>query len=229
MRALDGYECESVPGEEDGCLGSVGGDVAAGVAVADRQRVVPVRVGRDLRVAELAAAAFLTALGVDVSGGTRRETPARMARAYAELLSPRAFDLAVFDNQEGYQQLVLVRDIGFRSLCEHHGLPFVGSAQIGYLPGNRIVGLSKLARVVELFAAGPQTQERMTQQIAGWLAERLRPAGVGVVISAEYLCMTLRGAQAPGATTMTSALAGVLLEDARAREEFFALAHTARR
>jgi GTP cyclohydrolase IA len=179
---------------------------------------------RDLAAAELAAAALLAALGVDVSGGVLAQTPGRMARALAELLTPRDFDLTTFPNDEGYQQLVIERGIPFRSLCEHHFLPFTGHAYIAYLPGERILGLSKLARVVELFAHRPQLQERLTQQVADWLQERVQPKGVGVVLVAEHLCMTLRGARAAGATTVTSALHGLLLSDHRAREEFFTLA-----
>ncbi|WP_280387750.1 GTP cyclohydrolase I [Nocardia wallacei] len=177
-----------------------------------------------MAAAEAAAASFLHALGIDTSSPSLRDTPARMARAYAELLTPREFDLTVFDNDENYQQLVLVQGISFRSLCEHHGLPFIGTAHVGYLPGGQIIGISKLARVVELMACRPQTQERMTQQIAKWLVDHLGPEGVGVVVRAEHLCMTLRGVQAPGTTTVTSALLGRLLHDARARGEFFTLA-----
>ena len=179
---------------------------------------------RDLRAAEHAAAALLTALGIDLSGESLADTPGRMARAYDELLTPRDFDLRTFDNDEGYQQLVIEREISFQSLCEHHFLPFVGHAYVAYLPGERILGLSKLARVVEMFARRPQVQERLTQQVADWLNEQLTPKGVGVVLVAEHLCMTLRGARATGSTTITSALHGLLLTDSRAREEFFALA-----
>src|SRR5204863_9834986 len=133
-------------------------------------------------------------------------TPRRMARAYAELFSPRPFDLTTFPNEEGYDELVLARAIPIRSVCEHHLLPFVGVAHVGYLPGERILGLSKLARVVELFAHGAQVQERLTKQIADWLCRQLEPAGVGVVIEAEHLCMTLRGVQAVGTRTVTSTL-----------------------
>jgi GTP cyclohydrolase I len=146
-----------------------------------------------------------------------------MARAYAELFSPRPFDLTTFPNEEGYDELVLARAIPVRSVCEHHLLPFVGVAHVGYLPGERILGLSKLARVVEYFACRPQVQERLTKQVADWLAEQLRPKGVGVVITAEHSCMTLRGVQAVGSSTITSTLLGVLREDARSRQEFFAL------
>lgn len=178
----------------------------------------------DPAAAEAAAAALLTALGVDIGKGALLETPARMARALAELLTPREFGLTTFPNEEGYRQLVIERDIPFRSLCEHHFLPFTGHAYVAYLPGERILGLSKLARVVEMFAHRPQVQERLTQQVADWLHSQLRPQGTGVVLVAEHLCMTLRGARATGCTTVTSALHGVLLTDHRAREEFFALA-----
>ena len=121
---------------------------------------------------------------------------------------------------------MLVRDIPIASVCEHHLLPFIGVAHVGYLPGERILGLSKLARVVELFAHGPQVQERLTKQIADWLANHLAPKGVGVVIEAEHLCMTLRGVQATGARTITSTLLGTLRDDSRSRSEFFALTGT---
>ncbi|TMM41344.1 MAG: GTP cyclohydrolase I FolE [Actinobacteria bacterium] len=191
--------------------------------------VTPLRVARrrptrDLAAAEDAAAAFLTALGVDLDSDSLAETPARMARAYAELLTPREFQLTTFANDEGYDELVLARGIPIRSVCEHHLLPFVGVAHVGYLPGERILGLSKLARVVELFAHGTQVQERLTKQIADWLTTHLQPEGVGVVIEAEHLCMTLRGVQAVGATTVTSTLTGTLRDDARSRAEFFTLA-----
>lgn len=179
---------------------------------------------RDLAAAEWAAAAFLTALGIDIDAEALTNTPARMARAYADLLTPRDFRLTTFDNDEGYDELVLARAIPIRSVCEHHLLPFVGVAHVGYLPGERILGLSKLARVVELFAHGPQVQERLTKQIADWLSIHLRPKGVGVVVEAEHLCMTLRGVQAVGSTTFTSTLLGCLREDARSRTEFFTLA-----
>jgi GTP cyclohydrolase I len=179
---------------------------------------------RDLEAAEQAAAALLRALGIPVTGESLIDTPGRMARAYVELLTPRDFDLRTFPNDEGYEQLVIERGIAVRSLCEHHFLPFVGRAYVAYLPGERILGLSKLARVVEMFAHRPQVQERLTQQVADWLHEQLQPKGVGVVVIAEHLCMTLRGARATGSETITSALHGLLLTDARAREEFFTLA-----
>lgn len=187
-------------------------------------RVVPDRQGVDLPAAEQAVAALLEALGADPGSVHLRETPRRVAAAYAELLTPRAFDLTTFPNDEGYDELVVARDIPFTSLCEHHLLPFVGVAHVGYLPGERILGLSKLARVVERFSRGMQTQERLTKQVATWLEGRLHPKGVGVVLEAEHLCMTLRGANARGARTTTSALGGLVREDPRTRQEFLALA-----
>ncbi len=193
------------------------------------ERIIPRRTGRSPGDAERAAADFLTALGLDLTSPGLAETPARMARSYAELLTPRAFDLTTFDNDEGYDELVLARSIPIRSVCEHHLLPFIGVAHVGYLPGDRILGLSKLARVVELFAHAAQVQERLTKQVADWLDHHLRPRGVGVVIEAEHLCMSLRGVQAIGARTITSTVLGALRDDGRSRAEFFALAGLATR
>jgi GTP cyclohydrolase I len=183
-------------------------------------------VERDPAAAEKAAEDFLIALGLKLDTESLRQTPKRMAQAYAELLTPREFDLTTFPNDEGYDELVLVRAIPIRSVCEHHLLPFVGVAHVGYLPGDRILGLSKIARVVELFAHRPQVQERLTKQVADWLQEQLQPRGVGVVIEAEHLCMTLRGVQAAGARTFTSTLLGTLREDPRSRAEFLGLVAT---
>jgi GTP cyclohydrolase I len=146
-----------------------------------------------------------------------------VAKAYAELLTPKPFNLTTFPNDEGYDELVLARDIPFHSLCMHHMLPFHGVAHVAYLPGDRIIGLSKLARVVDLFARDLQVQERLTCQVADWLQANLAPKGVGVVIEAEHLCMSLRGVQKPGARTVTSALHGLVREDSRTRQEFLAL------
>jgi GTP cyclohydrolase I len=195
----------------------------ADVTIAPAPRRVHHQPAHDLAAAESAAAQFLAALGVDLEADGLRATPGRMARAYAELLTARPFDLTTFPNDEGYDELVLARSVPVRSVCEHHLLPFVGIAHIGYLPGDRILGLSKLARVVELFAHRPQVQERLTRQVADWLALELAPRGVGVVIEAEHLCMTLRGVRAAGATTVTSTLLGTLRDDARSRAEFLAL------
>lgn len=186
-------------------------------------RVVHDHEGFDLIAAEEAAGQFLEALGVSLDTESLRGTPGRMARAYAELLTPRSFNLTTFPNDEHYDELVLARSIPVRSVCEHHLLPFVGVAHVGYLPGERILGLSKLARIVEHFASRPQVQERLTKQVADWLCDQLQPKGVGVVIEAEHLCMTLRGVQAAGSDTVTSTLLGSLRADARSRQEFFAL------
>jgi GTP cyclohydrolase I len=178
----------------------------------------------DLVAAEKAAADLLTALGIAHDSGTMAATPGRIARAYAELLTPRAFSMTTFPNDEGYDELVIARDIPFVSLCEHHLLPFIGTAVVAYLPKERILGLSKLARVVEQFSRRPQVQERMTTQIAHWLEDHLAPNGVGIVMEAEHTCMTVRGVGARGATTVTSTLLGSLRDDARSRAEFLALA-----
>jgi GTP cyclohydrolase I len=178
----------------------------------------------DLPAAERAAAAFLRALGVELSSESLRGTPGRMARAYAELFTPRPFDMTTFPNDEGYDELVLARAIPVRSVCEHHLLPFTGVAHVGYLPGHRILGLSKLARMVEHFACRPQVQERLTTQVADWLYAHLHPKGAGVVIEAEHTCMTIRGVQAAGSRTVTSTMLGTLREDVASRQEFFALA-----
>jgi GTP cyclohydrolase IA len=195
---------------------------------AHRLRVVDGRRRPDREAARRAVADLLVALDRDPTDGHLAETPGRVADAFAELLTPRPFDLTTFPNDEGYDELVLARGIPVHSLCEHHLLPFHGVAHVGYLPGSRILGLSKLARVVELFARDLQVQERLTQQTADWLQENLAPKGVGVVIEAEHLCMSLRGVRAAGARTVTSALHGALREDDRSRQEFFVLAVGAR-
>lgn len=182
-----------------------------------RRRVI------DRVAGERAAAALLTALGANLDHEQLRETPRRMIDAYAELLTAHPFRDTTFPNDDGYDELVLVRAIPFHSLCMHHLLPFHGIAHVGYLPGERIVGLSKLARVVELFARDLQVQERLTTQIAGWVQARLDPRGVGVVLEAEHMCMSLRGVQKFGATTVTSTLRGLIRDDPRTRQEFLAL------
>ncbi|WHT21864.1 GTP cyclohydrolase I FolE [Crossiella sp. CA-258035] len=188
-----------------------------------RLRVIHGRDDIDLPAAEKAVADLLTALGKDPGTEHLADTPRRVAQSYAELLTPREFNLTTFPNDEGYDELVLAKEIPVQSLCEHHLLPFHGRAHVGYLPGERILGLSKLARVVELFARDLQVQERLTKQIANWLQEHLSPKGVGVVIEAEHLCMALRGVRAAGSRTVTSALHGVLRENPASRQEFFAL------
>ena len=177
----------------------------------------------DLSRAARAVSELLDALGVDRDGEGLADTPARVARAYAELLTPEPFEATTFPNDEGYDELVLARSIPFSSLCEHHLLPFAGVAHIGYLPGERLLGLSKLARVVTHFSRRLQVQERLTTQVADWLAAALHPKGVGVVLEAEHACMSLRGVRAAGSMTLTSALAGIVRDDERTRAEFFSL------
>src|SRR3954447_5298111 len=172
---------------------------------------------------ERAAADLLRAIGADVDSEALAETPRRVADAYIELLTPQPFRATTFPNDDGYDELVAARSILFHSLCMHHLLPFHGVAHIGYLPGERIIGLSKLARVVEYFSRDLQVQERLTTQVARWLERELEPKGVGVVIEAEHMCMTLRGVQKLGAKTVTSALRGLVRDDARTRQEFLAL------
>jgi GTP cyclohydrolase I len=179
----------------------------------------------DLPRAERAVAELLEALGLDPSiDENLRDTPRRVAATYAELVTPRPFSFTTFPNEEGCDELILVRGIPFQSLCEHHLLPLIGIAHVGYVPRGRIVGLSKLARVVELFARGLQVQERLTTQITESLEAHLAPKGVGAVLEAEHLCMTMRGVRASGARTITSALHGIFRNDARSRAEFLSLA-----
>jgi GTP cyclohydrolase I len=178
----------------------------------------------DLVAAEAAAAALLVALGQPVASTGMVDTPRRLALAYAEMLTPEPFELTTFPNSEGYDELVLVEDIPVRSVCEHHLLPFTGRAHVGYLPGQRILGLSKFARVVDFHSRRAQTQERLTQQIAEHLRVELAPRGVGVVIEAEHSCMSLRGVRADGTRTVTSTLFGTLRSDPASRAEFLSLA-----
>jgi GTP cyclohydrolase IA len=197
-----------------------------GAALNGRERHLRAVGGRDaldLDAAEAAARDLLAALGADLEADGLRETPRRIARAYAELLTPIPFNATTFPNDEGYDELVVVRDIPFQSLCMHHMLPFHGLAHLAYLPGERIIGLSKLGRVVDLFARDLQVQERLTTQVADWLDAQLAPRGLGVIIEAEHLCMSLRGVQKAGSRTVTSALRGSVKEDPRTRQEFLSL------
>ncbi len=156
------------------------------------------------------------------------DTPARVTRSYKELFAgyetdPRAYLERTFDEVGGYDQMVVLKDIRFVSFCEHHMLPVVGVAHVGYLPTNRVVGISKLARVVRGFARRLQIQEKMTAEIADAIHEVLKPHGVGVVIEAEHSCMTLRGVNVPGTSLTTSSLIGAFRDDPRTREEFLSL------
>jgi GTP cyclohydrolase I len=191
-----------------------------------RPRITHAQPEADPEAVEEAAAVLLAALGLDLTEEHLIDTPRRMARALVEMTTVPEFDLTSFPNDENYDELVLVQDIPVQSLCEHHMLPFTGVAHVGYLPSGRILGLSKFARMVEFHARRPQTQERLTKQIADHLQQQLRPRGVGVVIEAEHTCMSLRGARAPGTRTLTSTLFGQLRDDPRSRAEFLALARS---
>ena len=193
------------------------------VAAPWRPRLVREAPTADLARAEAAARNMLVALGQPVDGPHMADTPRRMVHAYAELLEVEEFDLTTFPNTEGYDELVLVQDIPLRSVCEHHMLPFVGVAHVGYLPADRILGLSKFARLVDFVSHRTQTQERLTKQVAEELQQHLAPRGVGVVVEAEHTCMSLRGVRASGARTVTSTLFGLLREDPATRAEFLAL------
>lgn len=182
----------------------------------------------DLDRAEKAVGELLEALGFDTTDEVLGATPRRVAKAYAAMLTPKGFKLTTFPNDEGYDELIVAGSIQFYSLCAHHMLPFVGVAHVGYLPGDRIIGLSKLARVVEYFARTLQVQEHLTAQIASCLQENLRPKGVGVVMEAEHMCMSLRGVEKPGARTKTSSLHGAIRDDPRTRQEFLSLVEGSR-
>jgi GTP cyclohydrolase I len=198
---------------------------AFALAVAESPPSAEARTRRiDHAALQHAARELLKAVGADVDSPPFDDTPRRVADAYAELLTPQPFRATTFPNDEGYDELVVARAIPFHSLCMHHLLPFHGVAHIAYVPGERIVGLSKLGRVVEHFSRNLQIQERLTTQIADWLQAQLEPKGVGVVLEAEHLCMSLRGVQTLGAKTVTSALRGLVRDDARTRQEFLALA-----
>ena len=179
----------------------------------------------DLPRIERAVREILAAVGEDPDRDGLLATPGRVARMYAELfqglyLDPGRHLKRVFDEQ--YDELVLVRDISFNSMCEHHLLPFIGMAHVGYLPRGKVVGLSKLARVVEEVSHRPQVQERMTHQIADLMQEELDPKGVVVVIEAAHSCMTIRGVRKPGSVTITSAVRGLFKTNQSSRAEVMA-------
>jgi GTP cyclohydrolase IA len=184
------------------------------------------RSGVDCARIERAVREILAAVGEDPDREGLRETPGRVARMYAELFSglhedPRRHLKKFFT--EKCDEVVLVRDISFNSMCEHHMLPFLGKAHVAYLPGDRVIGLSKLARVVESVARRPQVQERMTEEIARLLVEELHAKGVAVVIEAEHTCMTIRGIRKPGAVCVTSAMKGVFRTGSSTRAELMTL------
>jgi len=215
----------SLPDENDGegtevVLTQVDSDVGGVAGEIDRARI------------ERAVREILLAVGEDPDREGLRETPARVARMYAELfaglhLDPRRHLKKFFT--ERYDEVVLVRDISFQSMCEHHMLPFLGKAHVAYLPGPRIIGLSKLARVVEEVARRPQVQERMTEQIANLLVEELQVKGVAVIIEAEHTCMTIRGVRKPGALCITSAMKGHFRTGSSTRAELMTLIYGDRR
>ncbi len=180
----------------------------------------------DLMAIQGAVRTILSAVGEDPNRAGLRETPRRVARMYAEMFAGLHTDPArhlKVTFPEAYDEMVLVRDIPFTSMCEHHLLPFSGVAHVGYIPDGKVTGLSKIARVVEEIARRPQVQERMTQSIADMIDEHLHTKGIAVVISAEHSCMAIRGIKKPGSTTVTSALRGLFKDSASTRSEFMAL------
>jgi GTP cyclohydrolase IA len=182
----------------------------------------------DLARIEKAVREILIAIGEDPDRDGLQATPTRVARAYAEIFAGLRVDadkVLTTSFEAQHEELVLVKDIAVMSSCEHHLLPFHGMAHVGYIPGpdGRITGLSKLARLVEVYSRRPQVQERLTGQIADTLMRRLAPRGVIVVVECEHLCMSMRGIQKPGARTVTSAVRGILQRDAKTRAEAMSL------
>ena len=174
---------------------------------------------------------ILLAVGEDPQREGLKRTPQRVARMYTELLGgmnedPQKHLRSIFT--ENYDEVVLLRDISFYSICEHHLMPFIGSAHVAYLPTGSILGVSKLARIVECFARRLQTQERLTYQIADFIMNRLKPAGAAVVLEASHSCMTIRGIKKPGSIMVTSALRGIFRKDPRTRNEVLSLMHGGR-
>ncbi|MGD0552209.1 MAG: GTP cyclohydrolase I FolE [Sedimentisphaerales bacterium] len=177
---------------------------------------------------EKAVREILSAVGEDLNRDGLKDTPARVARMYGELLAgmhddPNTHISRVFN--ENYDEIVLLRDIPFYSICEHHLMPFIGSAHVAYLPSGKILGVSKLARIVDCFARRLQTQERLTYQIADCLMSNLKPQGVAVVLEAAHSCMTIRGIKKPGSVMVTSAVRGLFRKDPRSRNEIMSLIH----
>ncbi|MFN7066073.1 MAG: GTP cyclohydrolase I FolE [Aquificaceae bacterium] len=166
---------------------------------------------------------FLEGIGEDPNREGLLETPERVARMWEEFEGQRSFDFKLFEEFGTYNEMILVKDIAIYSLCEHHLLPFFGKAHVAYIPDGIVCGLSKLVRTVRAHALRPQVQERLTNDIADFLMEQLKPKGVAVVLEMEHLCMSMRGVMSPGHLTVTSALRGAFLSDLRTREEFLKL------
>ncbi|RLC67324.1 MAG: GTP cyclohydrolase I FolE, partial [Chloroflexi bacterium] len=179
-----------------------------------------------------AVALIIEAIGEDATREGLVETPRRIAEMYAELFEGLEKDpldeLTVFFEAGKHKEMIILKDIPFYSMCEHHFLPFHGVAHIGYIPNERIVGISKLARVVEILARRPQLQERLTGQIADAIMEGLQPQGVGVVVEAEHLCLTMRGIKKPGSIVVTSANRGLFRRNLATRQEFLSLVHSSK-
>ncbi len=196
----------------------------------DDNLAAPLPKAMDLPRIERAVKELLLGIGEDPTREGLLKTPARVARAYAELVAgmyedPRLHLKTVFN--ERYDEIVLLKNIPFHSLCEHHLLPFMGKAHVAYLPGGKVVGLSKLARLVEGYARRPQVQERLTTQIADALMSELSPAGSACIIEATHTCMTIRGAKKTGSTMVTSALRGIFKDNPASRSEVLSLMHGA--
>ncbi len=166
---------------------------------------------------------FLQGIGEDPDREGLKETPERIARMWEEFDKYRQFNFKLFEEFGQYNEMVIVKDIALYSFCEHHLLPFFGKAHVAYIPDGIICGLSKIVRTVRAFSLRPQVQERLTQQIANFLDEQLKPKGVAVVLECEHLCMSMRGVMSPGHITTTSALKGIFEKDLKTREEFFKL------
>jgi GTP cyclohydrolase I len=182
----------------------------------------------DEKKIEKAVREILSAVGEDLERDGLKDTPARVARMYGELLAGMREDPGIHLEKvfnENYDEIVLLRDIPFYSLCEHHLMPFIGSAHVAYLPSGMILGVSKLARIVDCFARRLQTQERLTMQIADCLMNNLKPMGVAVVLEAAHSCMTIRGIKKPGSMMVTSAVRGRFRKDPRSRNEIMSLMH----
>ena len=181
---------------------------------------------------EKAVNEILLAVGEDPQREGLQQTPERVGKMYAELLAgmqlnPKEHVKSVF--RENYDEVVLLRDVPFYSICEHHLMPFIGKAHLAYLPDGKVLGVSKLARIVDCFARRLQVQERLTSQVADFLMDNLKPKGVAVVVEASHSCMTIRGIKKPGSVMVTSALRGIFIRDSRSRSEVLSLMHVDRK